>query len=1292
MPGNDGGLYVPRMKQTQKAPTSDPLEREADAAAAATVRQGGLLVEDDELEVADGQMRKGPFMDLLRELVRTTAEEEVSKAGRSSRDCPYIERMLDQYDRRPVKALEKAIRRWAPEARFAARAVDYLAPVGARLRRGIGEWAQTGRMPADAPDELSGGGVSPFMQVALSIGRAFSGLFTKSNGGSATVDAPRAELGSGRALDSGPRARMEQALGHSFGDVRVHDDAAARSAAGGLRAQAFTIGTHVAFGAGKYKPGTPAGDALLAHELAHVVQQRGGDDRPQASAEGALESDADQTAAGAVTSLWSDGAVETAPRPKLSTAPRLQRCSEAPKEVKQQAAPPTAAKPPEAAKDQAKAPDAPAAEPAAPAPERKVDWMTALPEAALADEKKRGKRKEGVWTAQGQLTDFVWDQKTDKQGIPVFSYRKDVGAFANEPKEPEAGASKEEKAAWEDRVLAAKQVEEARKRISPRTFSRINDKDPMSPKAGFERSNVQMAPFVRKGKRIEAIDKEVAALEKKKGSDTKAADKLTKLNEEREKLAKELEPMKAELAADADYAKFLTQAKQAATASGIGKMEGDPSSFQGWDRANLTWGPGLAASGGEFQKELKAVMDASKSPEANRAFMEAGIATVDRTEVGRGAVAVVVVDTEKKWKLVGADAELYLRARPDLMALFVNVAQGYVDGIDKPPVKSVRERVLAVQTAQVTARTGGGPPPGVTFPDPQAQDLAAHAVFSGWFTWAQLSGKDADGIAAFMFANRRRRSISEINHIIPATLARLRQSDPTSSPPSSPPAPQKKAIRGDEERLAPPGDPAVLAGRLGGGLPLDPPTRAHMERSFQHLFNDVRIHADSTAASLARGLGARAFTVGPHIAFGAGEYRPGAAGWHTLLAHELAHVVQQRRAPAGPVSDAPEREADRAADLAADGRAVGPLGPAPASVARQAADPAHDDDRAAPLDVDQVADALSYYQLFSTTDQSKKYTNDIVSQIQEALGLEQTGKADEPLVQAVARKQRQINRERTPMPPLAVDGKAGPRVLPILFPVGLAKETSIEAYAGDARKAKSALVAATGNEAKAAIVLRMVNARLSAEGIPAIKEVTVEADLADRFLQGGWSDGSHPWSLNLRPDTLADVDQAVVTGYHEARHAEQAFRVARMLARKGRDAERVAAAAGVPADIARAALAAEAAKPMSAMESLEAEGWHEGEIGKPSVPQAQDRNAAAATQLFESIAAFHEDGTPVRRARMEAAFRVYQQTATALRDQPSEHDAYLQGDRVRDKLGVAREKMPTLDELLADKRFKKPAR
>jgi hypothetical protein len=77
------------------------------------------------------------------------------------------------------------------------------------------------------------------------------------------------------------------------------------------------------------------------------------------------------------------------------------------------------------------------------------------------------------------------------------------------------------------------------------------------------------------------------------------------------------------------------------------------------------------------------------------------------------------------------------------------------------------------------------------------------------------------------------------------------------------------------------------------GQPLDRAVRAYMEPRFGFDFGRVRVHSDSTAADSAKALGARAYTVGRDVVFGNGQFAPDSVSGRALLAHELAHVVQQ---------------------------------------------------------------------------------------------------------------------------------------------------------------------------------------------------------------------------------------------------------------------------------------------------------------------------------------------------------------------------------------------------------------
>lgn len=130
---------------------------------------------------------------------------------------------------------------------------------------------------------------------------------------------------------------------------------------------------------------------------------------------------------------------------------------------------------------------------------------------------------------------------------------------------------------------------------------------------------------------------------------------------------------------------------------------------------------------------------------------------------------------------------------------------------------------------------------------------------------------------------------------------------------------------------------AVVASTAGStGAPLPAEARTRFETSLGTDLSPVRLHTGAASATAASQLGARAFTVGPDIHFAAGQYRPSDLFGSHLLAHEVAHTVQQGSGGGAPQTklevsqpgDAFEVEADRAADAMLRG--------APATVSRGA--------------------------------------------------------------------------------------------------------------------------------------------------------------------------------------------------------------------------------------------------------------------------------------------------------------------------------------------------------------------
>lgn len=87
---------------------------------------------------------------------------------------------------------------------------------------------------------------------------------------------PEVLRSSGQQLDRQTRTFMEPRFGHDFSDVRIHTDSQAARSANEVNALAYTVGRHIVFRENQYRPGTEAGDRLLAHELTHTIQQTAG--------------------------------------------------------------------------------------------------------------------------------------------------------------------------------------------------------------------------------------------------------------------------------------------------------------------------------------------------------------------------------------------------------------------------------------------------------------------------------------------------------------------------------------------------------------------------------------------------------------------------------------------------------------------------------------------------------------------------------------------------------------------------------------------------------------------------------------------------------------------------------------------------------------------------------------------------------------------------------------------------------------------------------------------------------
>ena len=126
--------------------------------------------------------------------------------------------------------------------------------------RALAEWlSRDAALPLEAEAERAA--------VAATVGEGATLQRSGSPGGNSPA---------GQPLDRGARAHFESAFGQDFSQVRVHQDAATQQRLHEVHAHALTEGHRIGFAPGAYRPDTPNGQRRLAHELAHVVQQRGG--------------------------------------------------------------------------------------------------------------------------------------------------------------------------------------------------------------------------------------------------------------------------------------------------------------------------------------------------------------------------------------------------------------------------------------------------------------------------------------------------------------------------------------------------------------------------------------------------------------------------------------------------------------------------------------------------------------------------------------------------------------------------------------------------------------------------------------------------------------------------------------------------------------------------------------------------------------------------------------------------------------------------------------------------------
>jgi hypothetical protein len=164
------------------------------------------------------------------------------------------------------------------------------------------DYDMRGQRPPEASGETESAAPDPRLQAARHrrfLQRKAKRAEVAPNAGAAVE---RAAQSAGQALPEQSRQKFERSLGTDLSGVRVHSGAASEEAADSVSAKAYTVGQDIHFGAGQLDPESAEGSRLLAHEVAHTVQQSsGGGSGPQCKSEISqpgepLEAEADQAA------------------------------------------------------------------------------------------------------------------------------------------------------------------------------------------------------------------------------------------------------------------------------------------------------------------------------------------------------------------------------------------------------------------------------------------------------------------------------------------------------------------------------------------------------------------------------------------------------------------------------------------------------------------------------------------------------------------------------------------------------------------------------------------------------------------------------------------------------------------------------------------------------------------------------------------------------------------------------------------------------------------------------------
>lgn len=223
----------------EKDPSEDPLEQEADQVADSVVHEKGKAASVDSPPVSGIQKLATP-----KEDERTSTNDERMKEDKDVQEKP-IQRM--EGENKEEEKIQK---------QDAAKDEDKLKDEGVQKKE-EGE-----------PEKEEKESTTPVQPKQNTTAESTTRTRTKYLNDT---------KGKGTMLPKATLDEMNQKFGYDFKNVRIHDDDDAHNMSQEINAQAFTSGNDIYFNVGKYDPGSIEGKLLLAHELTHVIQQKGDD-------------------------------------------------------------------------------------------------------------------------------------------------------------------------------------------------------------------------------------------------------------------------------------------------------------------------------------------------------------------------------------------------------------------------------------------------------------------------------------------------------------------------------------------------------------------------------------------------------------------------------------------------------------------------------------------------------------------------------------------------------------------------------------------------------------------------------------------------------------------------------------------------------------------------------------------------------------------------------------------------------------------------------------------------------